>query len=116
MILKGTVLFFVLSLPWVICAQTPSQVIRGKVIDAETNIGLEGANIIVLNSDPLLGITTGKDGSFKILTVPVGRHSVKVSFVGYKTTVIPELLVSSGKETVITVELEETVSPKKKLK
>lgn len=115
MILKGTVLFFVLSLPWVICAQTPSQVIRGKVVDAETNIGLEGANIIVLNSDPLLGITTGKDGSFKILTVPVGRHSLKVSFVGYKTIVIPELLVSSGKETVITIDLEETIVNQKEI-
>src|ERR1039457_356936 len=90
-------------------SQTPSQVIRGKVIDAVTKIGLEGANVIVLNTDPVLGVNTMQDGSFRILKVPVGRHSVKVSFVGYKTVVIPELLVSSGKETVLTFELEETV-------
>jgi hypothetical protein len=99
----------------VICGQTPSQVIRGKVVDAETKTGLEGANVIVLNSDPLLGMTTDKDGSFKILNVPVGRHSIKVSFIGYKTAVIPEILVSSGKETVITVELEEVVVTEKEI-
>ncbi len=92
-----------------ICAQTPTQVIRGKVVDAETKTGLEGANVIILNTDPFLGITTSQDGSFKIQKVPVGRHSIKVSFVGYRTAIIPELLVSSGKETVISVELEEMV-------
>ena len=96
-----------------ICAQTPSQVIRGKVIDAEAKIGLQGANVIVLNSNPLLGITTGIDGAFRIRDVPVGRHSVKVTFVGYKTVVIPEILVSSGKEMVITVELEEVAVTEK---
>jgi hypothetical protein len=94
-------------LPWIILAQIPSQVIRGKVIDAATKLGLEGANVIVLNTDPVLGATTRPDGSFKVFQVPVGRHSVKVSFIGYRTVIIPELLVSSGKETVITIELEE---------
>ena len=111
--MKGIVLFFLFSLPGMICAQTPSQVIRGKVIDAEAKIGLQGANVIVLNSNPLLGITTGTDGVFRIRDVPVGRHSVKVTFVGYKTVVIPEILVSSGKETVITVELEEVAVTEK---
>ena len=97
-------------------AQTPTQVIRGKVIDAETKIGLERANVIILNTDPFLGMTTTQDGSFKILKVPVGRHSVKVSFVGYRTAIIPEILVSSGKETVITVELEEMVLIAKEVK
>lgn len=115
MALKCTILFLLLSLPWAICAQTPSQVIRGKVVDAETKTGLEGANVIVLNSDPLLGAITGTDGSFKIMNVPVGRHSVKVSFIGYKTALIPELLVSSGKETIITVGLEETMVTQKEI-
>lgn len=92
-----------------ICGQTPTQVVRGKVVDAQTKTGLEGANVIVLNSDPVLGMNTRQDGSFKIPEVPVGRHSVKVSYVGHRTVVIPELLVSSGKETVLTVELEEIV-------
>ncbi|MGA3012515.1 MAG: TonB-dependent receptor [Bacteroidales bacterium] len=113
--MKGYYIFFFLFLPGMILAQMPSQVIRGKVIDAELKTGLEGANVIVLNSEPILGVTTAHDGTFKIQNVPVGRHSLKVSFVGYRTTVIPEILVSSGKETVITVELEEVVVNEKEV-
>jgi len=39
--LKRLLLFIIISLPWLISAQTPSQVIRGKVVDAETKTGLE---------------------------------------------------------------------------
>ncbi len=90
-------------------AQAPTQSIRGKVIDAESRSGLGGANIVVMNTDPLFGATTGNDGVFKIEKVGVRRHTLKVSYVGYKTAFLPELLVTSGKETVLTIELEEIV-------
>jgi len=107
--LKGFYIILLDLLPLMIFAQTPVQTIRGKVIDAETKSGLVGTNVIVMNSMPVLGINTSPDGSFRIQNVPVGRHSLKVSFVGYRTTVIPEIMVSSGKETVLIVELEEVV-------
>jgi len=107
--LKGFYIILLDLLPLMIFAQTPVQTIRGKVIDAETKSGLMGANVIIMNSMPVLGINTSQDGSFRIQNVPVGRHSLKVSFVGYRTTVIPEIMVSSGKETVLIVELEEVV-------
>jgi hypothetical protein len=90
-------------------AQTPVQEVRGKVVDAETRLALPGANVVVLNTDPLLGATTGEDGTFRIAAVPVGRHTFKVTYVGYKPVVIPEILVSSGKQTVINTELEALV-------
>ncbi len=90
-------------------AQTPTQVIRGKVIDALSRHGLEGANVLVVNSDPPLGTTTGSDGSFRILRVPVGRHTLRATFVGYRPALIPEILVTSGKESVMTIYLEEMV-------
>ena len=88
-------------------AQIPSQVVRGKVIDAEGKTDLIGANVVILNSDPLQGGVTDANGNFRIEKVPVGRHSLKVSYLGYKTAIIPEILISSGKETVLTIELEE---------
>jgi hypothetical protein len=90
-------------------AQTPTQSIRGRVVDAESKSGLEGANVVVVNSDPLLGATTTREGTFKIEKVGVGRHTIKISFVGYKTVFLPEILVTSGKENVLTIELEEMV-------
>jgi len=88
-------------------AQTPVQAVRGRVVDAETRLGLPGANVVVLNSDPLLGATTGDDGTYKIPDVPVGRHTLRITYVGYKPVVIPEILVSSGKESIVNAELEE---------
>jgi len=88
-------------------SQVPTQVVRGKVIDLETRTGLEGAHVVVLHSDPLLGGVTKADGSFRIENVPVGRHSIQASFLGYKTAIIPEILISSGKETVLFIEIEE---------
>ena len=90
-------------------AQTPTQVVRGKVTDAEAKTPLPGANVIILNTDPLLGATTNADGNFFIDKVKVGRHTIKISYVGYKPAVIPEIMVSSGKQTVLNVELEDLV-------
>jgi len=96
-------------------AQVPVQVVRGKVIDADGKTGLPGANVILVGSDPLIGITTDAGGSFRMEKVPVGRHSFGISFMGYKSVVIPEILVSTGKETVLTVTLEENVITSKEV-
>jgi hypothetical protein len=96
---------------WISClfSQTPTQVIRGKIIDAETKIGLSGANIVLLFSDPLKGSTSNAEGTYTIEKVPVGRHTLKVSYVGYKPAIIPEILVTSGKECIVNVELQDLV-------
>jgi hypothetical protein len=92
-----------------IYAQTPTQVVRGKVIDAEAKTPLPGANVVILDTDPLMGAITNSNGIFSIEKVKVGRRTVKVSYVGYKTAVVPEIMVSSGKETVLNIEMEEMV-------
>ena len=39
--------------------------------------------------------------------MPLGRQSVEVSYVGYNKSLIPNLLLISGKEMAVTVQLEE---------
>ena len=90
-------------------SRIPLQVIRGKVIDAESKSGLPGANVIVLNTDPLKGTVTNDKGDFILADVPVGRHTLKVTFMGYKPVTLPEIMLSSGKETMLNIELEEMV-------
>ena len=104
-------LFTVLFVSWMtsLFPQTPTQVIRGKITDAETKIALPGTNIVLMFSDPLKGATSNAAGTFTIEKVPVGRHSLKVSYVGYKPAIIPEILVTSGKECIVNVELENLV-------
>ena len=62
----------------------------------------------VLNSDPLLGTSTNEKGEFKIPSVPIGRWQLKFQVISYKERFVIVVL-NSGKESVTTVELEESV-------
>ena len=105
-ILSSVLFFFWIPL---LFSQIPTQVIRGKVLDAETKTGLSGANIVLMYSDPLKGATSNSSGSFTIEHVRVGRHTLTVSYIGYKPAIIPEILVTSGKECVVTIELQSLI-------
>ncbi len=85
------------------------QTIRGKVIDQDAKTPLIGANIIILNSDPVNGTSTNIDGYFRIDNVHVGRVDLKVTCMGYEDKVIPNILVGSGKEIVLEIELAESL-------
>lgn len=90
-------------------AQIYKQTIRGKVIDTDSKSPLFGANIILLNSDTLIGATTDVDGKFRLENVPIGRRSIKVSSIGYEETVLNNIIITSAKEMILTVELREKV-------
>jgi len=91
-------------------AQELTQVIRGQVIDIESQTPLAFATIAIITTEPLLGAITDDKGYFRIEKVPVGRHDIKVSYVGYETQMIPELMVSTGKEMVLTIKMKEQIS------
>ncbi len=86
------------------------QTIRGSVVDEDTKSPLIGANIVIINSDPFLGAATDIDGKFKIENVPVGRHNIQVSYLGYESNTLTNQLVSSGKQLVLDIELSESVT------
>ncbi|GAA4454395.1 carboxypeptidase-like regulatory domain-containing protein [Nibrella saemangeumensis] len=90
-------------------AQSITQTIRGTVVDQSLQTPIPGATIVLLNSTPLRGTTTGPDGTFRLSQVPVGRQSLKISYVGYKDRIISNIVVDAGKELVVTVDLEESV-------
>ncbi len=89
-------------------AQDLVQVVRGKVVDQQSGSPIVGANVIILGTSPLLGATTNVDGQFRISNVPLGRQNIKVSFIGYEESNLPEVLVSTGKEVVLTISLRES--------
>ncbi|HZI26052.1 MAG TPA: TonB-dependent receptor [Chryseolinea sp.] len=90
-------------------SQTLTQTVRGKIVDQESRTSLPGANVIVLDSDNRLGSTTDADGNFRIDNVPVGRISLVITFIGYEDKVLPNILVTSGKETVLDIVLKESL-------
>jgi CarboxypepD_reg-like domain len=88
---------------------TQVQVIRGSIADATLKAPLEGANIVLLSLSPNLGTSSNAEGQFRIDAVPIGRHNLKVSFVGYKDLYLNNISVESGKETLLNIELEEDI-------
>ncbi len=88
-------------------AQTPVQSISGFVKDNFSNETLIGANVIVLNSHPLIGTTTDAAGKFTLTSIPVGYVSIQITFVGYKTVELNSIELESGKELVLNVYMDE---------
>ncbi|MGV3586136.1 MAG: TonB-dependent receptor [Adhaeribacter sp.] len=90
-------------------AQNLTQTIRGRVLDKESQEPLIGASVAITSTEPLKGTITDNDGYFKIERVPVGRHTLKINYLGYEEQVLPELLLGSGKELVLNIGLIESI-------
>jgi CarboxypepD_reg-like domain/TonB-dependent Receptor Plug Domain len=87
-----------------------TQTIRGRIIDKDSKLPLPGANVLLINSNPVLGTVSDPDGNFRLTQIPVGRQGIQITFVGYKPATIQNLIVGSAKEIVLDIELEESVS------
>ena len=92
-----------------LCAQPLTQTIKGKVLDQDTQEPLIGANVIVLGIEPVRGATTDHNGLFWIDRIPVGRYDLKTSYIGFEPQALPEILVSSAKEVVVTFQLVQSI-------
>ncbi len=84
-----------------------TQTIRGVIIDKQSQTVLPGASIILSGSNPTIGTTADIYGNFKLERVPIGRQSINISFIGYNSITKSNINVTSGKEIVLTIELEE---------
>lgn len=89
--------------------QEPTQTIRGIVLDKNLKTGLAGATVRLTSIEPNKGAVSDKNGNFKIKDVPVGRHEIKVTYLGYKPATMPNILIISGKEMFLNINLEESV-------
>ncbi len=105
---SGAIILSILLWTLELFAQFPTQTIRGVVIDNQSKTPLVGVNVVLLNSDQFVGCASDLEGNFRLEKVPVGRQSIKISYVGYRERVI-QLILTSGKESVITIEMEESV-------
>lgn len=101
-----SILVFLLFISLFSFAQ-PTQTVRGKVVDNESNFPLFGAKITILGSDSIKyrGITD-IDGQFSIEKVPTGKYPLTVDLATYEPKTIT-IEVISGKETIINVSLTE---------
>lgn len=86
----------------------PAQTVKGRVVDTESQQPVIGANVIVTSVTPIIGGVTDTEGNFRIEKVPVGRHSFKITSIGYDDAFVQEINVGSGKEVELNVKLTES--------
>jgi hypothetical protein len=86
------------------------QSIRGKVIDADSKQALPGAVIELLQATGNLATSADENGNFKLSGVPIGRQVIRAKFIGYHERTLSNIVVTSGKEVVLEIELTEKVT------
>lgn len=86
-----------------------TQTVKGKVIDKSTGIGLPGVVVNIKGdaSNKLVASSDG-NGNYKITGVPIGRQTIVFSMMGYKTRVLTDQIITSGKEFYLEVEMDES--------
>lgn len=84
-----------------------TQTIRGSIIDKNTKVSLPGANVIVLQTDPILGVSSDENGNFRLENIPIGRVGLKISYIGYKELFMTGLNLQSGRELILDIEMDE---------
>ena len=93
----------------IVWGQQLTQTIRGTVIDEDSNLPLIGAEVIILDTQPLVGTVTDENGGFRFDEIPIGRVVLQLSYLGYENNVIPNIVVNSGKEVVLNIYMKESI-------
>ncbi|MDR2969050.1 MAG: carboxypeptidase-like regulatory domain-containing protein [Tannerellaceae bacterium] len=82
-----------------------SQKIRGVVTDEASGQSLPFVSVVLDGSQT--GVTTDEYGAFSLENVPVGRHSLHVSCMGFEAVIVKEILVGSAREVFLEIQLKE---------
>lgn len=83
------------------------QPIKGVIVDIDNQIPLIGANVIILKTDPVKGTSTDFEGLFRLENLNVGRYDLVIDYLGYEPQVVKQVLVTTGKEVFLNIELKE---------
>lgn len=89
--------------------ERPAQTLRGIVNDRASGHPIPYATVQLTDAPELGGICDSL-GRFTLPKVPVGRHSVQASFMGYEPATVREILVTSAKEVYLEIALKESVN------
>jgi hypothetical protein len=90
-------------------AQDRKQSIRGRVLDKESHYPLTGVNVGVYQDTIYIkGSVTNLDGYYRLDSIDVGRYTLRFTYVGYERINLPNIVLSSGKETILNIEMTES--------
>lgn len=93
---------------YLVSAQSNYQTVKGTVLDKVSEKPLAGATVKI--ESMAISAVTDANGFFSLKNVPSGRISLSITYSGYQTATIPEILVTTGKEVVVDVGLEQNIA------
>ena len=85
-----------------------TQTVRGSIVDKDAHFPLIGVNITTYVGEDLKGSTSDMNGEFRIERLPIGKYQIKVSYLGYEEQVLNNIVLSSAKEIVLDIQMEES--------
>ncbi|WP_157273901.1 TonB-dependent receptor [Pedobacter sp. BAL39] len=86
--------------------QQLTQIVKGTVTDRISGLPLGSVTVRISSAANVKSVSSNDKGEFQLFKVPLGRQTIQASLTGYQQLIISELLVSSGKEAVINMEME----------
>jgi hypothetical protein len=95
-------------IPFFASTQTNTQNIRGVVTDKFSQSPLVGVTIHIASLQK--GTTTDTLGKFTLSDVAPDRYELFVSYMGYKSITVPNVVVTSGKEVMLDIAMEELIT------
>jgi hypothetical protein len=90
-------------------SQNLTQTIRGTIVDADSKLPLAGATLVIPGTNPLVGTSSDTKGRFRFDNIHLGRIALIISYIGYETKTISDIVVNSGKEVVLDFSMQESV-------
>lgn len=86
-----------------------TQTVRGTIIDIDSKLPLIGSVVSITGTNPIIAASTDANGAFKFENIPIGRIALQITYIGYESLNIPEIVVNSGKEVVLDLNMQESV-------
>ena len=70
--------------------------LTGTIFDEASKETIIGANIQVLGTD--LGTSTDFDGFYSLNSIPSGKYSIRISYIGYENMIISDVEIKAGEK------------------
>ncbi len=78
--------------------------ISGTLVDKNTQKPLAGASVVLKPGEK--GATTNESGIFTFTGIAAGTYSIEITTLGYKKLLLPNLVVTTGNQNLLSIEME----------
>jgi hypothetical protein len=106
--MKKSILLIFINLVSLFAFSQINQTLRGKITDIASKLPIAGASIAVYKDSLFIaGTLSDEEGNYSIPNLPLERVSIIAKFFGYGQFIAPNIEITSAKETIVNIELEE---------